>query len=96
MSNACLHPWRPDDTPVLITVFRNSVRLSPAYPATVRDDRAPDDIDTAAWNNRQTRHRTQVAVDAHEWLLGFIELAGGALVSARYIPAPLEGWSVVA
>ena len=78
MSEARLRPWRPDDTPALITVFRDSVRLSPAYPAAVRHAWAPDDIDTAAWNDRQTRHWTHVAVDADDRPLGFIELAGGA------------------
>ncbi|MEC8084163.1 MAG: GNAT family N-acetyltransferase, partial [Pseudomonadota bacterium] len=60
MSEARLRPWRPADTPALITVFRDSVRLSPAYPAAVRHVWAPDDIDTAAWNDRQTRHWTHV------------------------------------
>ena len=78
MSEARLRPWRPDDTPALSTVFRDCVRLSPAHPAAVRHAWAPDDIDTAAWNDRQTRHWTHVAVDADDRLLGFIELAGGA------------------
>ena len=83
MSEARLRPWRPDDTPALITVFRDSVRLSPAHPAAVRHAWAPDDIDTAAWNDRQTRHWTHVAVDADARPLGFIELAGGAPAGQR-------------
>ena len=78
MSAAHLRPWRPADTPALIAVFRTSVRLSAVYPAAVRRAWAPDDIDAAAWQDRQRRHWTQVAVGADERPLGFVELASAA------------------
>ena len=54
------------------------MRLSAVYPAAVRRAWAPDDIDAAAWQDRQSRHWTQVAVDADDRPLGFVELAGAA------------------
>ena len=76
MSIVEIRPWRPNDTPALITIFRDSVRLSAAYPTAARQAWAPNDIDAAAWHDRQTRHLTLVAVDADDRPIGFVELAG--------------------
>ena len=83
-----LRPYRPDDAPALLALFRDTIRrvnsrdYSPAQIAAW----ASDDIDTVSWFGRFTGRFVPVAEEAGR-PVGFAELEPGGHIDRVYISA---------
>src|SRR4029077_18398744 len=83
-----LRPYRPDDAPVLLTLFRDTIRrvnsrdYSPAQIAAW----ASDDIDTVSWFGRFDGRYVPVAEEAGH-PVGFAELEPDGHVDRVYVSA---------
>jgi len=90
-----LRDYRPGDTEILIALFRDTVRAT-NLGAYTRDQVlawAPDEIDLAAWTERQARSRTLIA-ERDECLLGFAELQDGAHLHMLYVHKDYQGQGI--
>jgi putative acetyltransferase len=83
-----LRPYRPDDAPALLALFRDTIRrvnnrdYSPAQIAAW----ASDDIDTARWYERFAGRFVPVA-EAAGRAVGFAELESGGHIDRVYVSA---------
>ena len=83
-----LRPYRPDDAPALLALFRDTIRrvnsrdYSPAQVAAW----ASDDIDTVAWFGRFAGRFVPVAEEA-ERPVGFAELEADGHIDRVYVSA---------
>ena len=83
-----LRPFRPDDAPALLALFRDTIRrvnsrdYSPAQIAAW----ASDDIDTVSWFVRFTGRYVPVAEEAGR-LVGFAELEPDGHIDRLYVSA---------
>ena len=90
-----LRPFRPDDAPVLLTLFRDTIRrvncrdYSPAQIAAW----ASDDIDPDEWATRFAGRFVVVAEDAGR-LAGFAELEANGHIDRVYVSADYQGQGV--
>ncbi len=90
-----LRAFRPVDTPALIDLFRATVHAvnrrdySPAQLAAW----APDEIDAAAWKERQSRNMTLVA-ECEGGIVGFAELTGEGHIHMLYVHKDHQGRGV--
>jgi putative acetyltransferase len=90
-----LRPFRPDDAPVLLTLFRDTIRrvncrdYSPEQIAAW----ASDEIDPAAWARRFTGRFVVVAEDAGR-LAGFADLEANGHIDRVYVSADYQGQGV--
>ena len=90
-----LRPFRPDDAPVLLTLFRDTIRrvncrdYSPAQIAAW----ASDDIDPDAWATRFAGRFAVVAEDEGR-LAGFADLEANGHVDRFYVSADYQGQGV--
>jgi putative acetyltransferase len=90
-----LRPYRPDDAPALLALFRDTIRrvnsrdYSPAQIAAW----ASDDIDTAAWYGRFAGRFVAVAEEAGR-PVGFAELEADGHIDRFYVAADQQGRGV--
>jgi putative acetyltransferase len=90
-----LRPFRPDDAPVLLTLFRDTIRrvncrdYSPDQIAAW----ASDDIDPDEWASRFAGRFVVVAEDAGR-LAGFAELEANGHIDRVYVSADSQGQGV--
>lgn len=83
-----LRPYRPDDAPALLSLFRDTIRrvnsrdYSPAQVAAW----ASGDIDTARWHERFAGRFVPVAEEAGR-AVGFAELESGGHIDRVYVSA---------
>ena len=90
-----IRDYRPDDTEVLIKLFRGTVRQVNLgdYSSDQVAAWAPDDIDAADWAERQARNRTLVA-ELDDEIAGFAELQDGTYVHMLYVHKDYQGRGV--
>lgn len=87
-----LRPYRPDDAPALLALFRDTIRrvnsqdYSPAQIAAW----ASDDIDTVAWAGRFTGRFVAVAEEGGH-LVGFSDLEADGHIDRMFVSADHQG-----
>jgi putative acetyltransferase len=87
-----LRPYRPDDAPALLALFRDTIRrvnsrdYSPAQIAAW----ASNDIDTVVWAERFTGRFVPVAEESGH-LVGFSELEADGHIDRVYVSADHQG-----
>jgi putative acetyltransferase len=83
-----LRPYRPDDGPALLALFRDTIRRvnSRDYSPTQIAAWASDDIDTGSWFGRFTRRFVPVAEEAGR-PVGFAELEPDGHIDRVYVSA---------
>ncbi len=94
LSKVQLRPYRPEDAPRLLSLFRNTIRRINCrdYTAEQIAAWASDDIDPGAWAARFEGRFVVVAEDAGGIPVGFAELAGGeGTIDRFYVSADHQG-----
>ncbi len=96
-----LRPYRPDDAPALLALFRDTIRRvnSRDYSPTQIAAWASDDIDVAAWRGRFTGRFVAVAEEAGR-PVGFADLEPDGHIDRFFISADHQrrgiGWQLLA
>ncbi len=89
-----LRRFRPDDTPTLIALFRDTVRRVNCRDYTPEQVRAwaPDDVDPSRWAVLSDRHTVVAEVDG--LIVGFTDLEPDGHIDRFFVHADFQGQGV--
>lgn len=90
-----IRPYRQEDLPAVLELFWETVHTvnADAYSAGQLDAWAPADPDIQAWKTSLAAHRTYVAVDDADKLVGFGDIAQGH-IDRLYVRASCLGQEI--